>query len=590
MNKQMVLWIAAFGVLAMLYANLNSQKAAEIKEVTPAEFKNYLKEKNLEELLFGKVKVTGKVKNPAGSLKRVHTKPVTFHELEEIRLLAEKNDIPYRSAPDTDWLWQIAWFFLQLILWMLLLMWLLGSQLRGATDFMKTRARKYIGLGQKVTFTDVVGCDEAKEELRDIVEFLKDPKRFNKLGGKIPRGVLLVGEPGTGKTLLARATANEAGVAFLSASGSEFIEMFVGVGAGRVRSLFEEARKSAPCIVFIDELDAVGGRRGNYVGHGEHNQTINEFLKQLDGFDKIFGVIVIAATNKVEVLDPALIRPGRFDRHIHVPLPDVKGREAILRLYAKDKPMAPDVNFREIAKDTAGMAGADLANLMNEAALMAAKSGKEQIEQSDLSEAADKIAMGPARKSLELSGEVEEIIAYHEAGHTLVGKLLKDKGAYSVQKVTITPRGQALGLTKYLPETDLHLYSQEQLEAMVKISVGGRAAEEVRFGKVTTGAHNDFEKASEILRAMVMKFGMSEAGLVIYSEIQDPWGRSSGINASEKTKERLEIIVDKMMYDLYSEVRELLTVNKEKLTALAQALLVKKTLLSDEIDQIINSA
>jgi cell division protease FtsH len=571
-----------------MFMSVSSKMQAVRKEVTPTEFKEYLANDNLSELLFNKSVVSGKVKDPKALVPEVYTMPVTFQEFEEIRKLAVEKKVKYRTVPDTSWMASVFWTLLQMLLWVGLFMWLMGAQLRRAGEFGQSRAKMFVGRDRK-TFTDVAGCDEVKEELQDVVGFLKNPRKFSRLGGRIPKGVLLYGPPGTGKTLLAQAAAGEAGVPFFHTSGSAFIEMFVGVGASRVRNLFEAAKRAAPCVVFIDEIDAIGGKRGAFLGHGEHNQTIDELLGYMDGFEKNHGVVVVAATNRLDSLDEALIRPGRFDRHIEVAPPDEKGREAILKIHARSVLLDSNINLRDVAKDTGGMVGADLANVINEAALIAAKRNKAAVEQDDLNEAVDKIGMGPARTSMELPPKQQKLIAYHEAGHTLIARLLKEKGAYPVHKVTIIPRGRALGFTKYLPE-DIRLYTKAQLEAMIMSAAGGRAAEDVVYGEVTSGGCNDFEKATAILQKMVCEFGMSEAGLVVYKEGMDPWGRSTGLNASDKTKEKVDEVIKKRMDELYQKVKDLLKANRRKLDALVVGLLEKKTLTSVEIDEIINSA
>ncbi|MCH6574968.1 MAG: ATP-dependent zinc metalloprotease FtsH, partial [Bacteroidetes bacterium] len=385
-----------------------------------------------------------------------------------------------------------------------------GGGSRGIFSFGKSKAKLITQSGHKVTFNDVAGTDEAKVELREVIEFLEEPTKFQKLGGKIPKGVLLLGPPGTGKTLLARAVAGEAGVPFYSISGADFVEMFVGVGASRVRDLFEQGKKNAPCIIFIDEIDAVGRQRGAGLGggHDEREQTLNQLLVEMDGFEQNSGVIIIAATNRPDILDPALLRPGRFDRQIVVDRPDVKGREGILKVHTRDIPLGDDVNLEVIAKGTPGLAGADLANLINEAALLAARKNKKKVESIDIEEAKDKVMMGLERKSLIISEEEKKTTAYHEIGHVLVARMIPE--ADPVHKVTIIPRGRALGVTSYLPIDEKHTYSKEYLEAIITYALGGRAAEKIVFNHYTTGAGNDIEKATGIARKMVCEWGMSD--------------------------------------------------------------------------------
>ena len=385
-----------------------------------------------------------------------------------------------------------------------------GGGSRGIFSFGKSKAKLITPSSKKVTFKDVAGTDEAKMELQEIIEFLKEPSKFQKLGGKIPRGVLLLGPPGTGKTLLARAVAGESGVPFFSISGADFVEMFVGVGASRVRDLFEQGKKNAPCIIFIDEIDAVGRHRGAGLGggHDEREQTLNALLVEMDGFEQNSGVIIIAATNRPDVLDPALLRPGRFDRQVVVDRPDVKGREGILKVHTRAIPLGEDVNLEVLAKGTPGLAGAELANLVNEAALLGARKNKKKVEMIDFEEAKDKVMMGMERKSLIISEEEKKTTSYHEIGHVLVARMIPD--ADPVHKVTIIPRGRALGVTSYLPIDEKHTYSKEYLEAMITYALGGRAAEKLVFNHYTTGAGNDIEKATNIARKMVCEWGMSD--------------------------------------------------------------------------------
>jgi len=462
-----------------------------------------------------------------------------------------------------------------------------------ALSFGKSKARLVSDTGKKVTFADVAGIEEAKEEVQEIIEFLKDPKRFQRLGGKIPKGVLLVGPPGTGKTLLAKAIAGEAGVPFFSISGSEFVEMFVGVGAARVRDLFEQAKRHAPCIIFIDEIDAVGRHRGAGLGggHDEREQTLNQLLVEMDGMDTSEGIILVAATNRPDILDPALLRPGRFDRRVVIPRPDVKGREEILKVHTKDKPLAPDVDLGVIAKSTPGFSGADLANLVNEAALLAARKSKDYIEMDDFEEAKDKILMGVERKSMIISDEEKKNTAYHEAGHALVAKLIP--GTDPVHKVTIIPRGMALGVTQQLPTDDRYTYTKEQLLKNITVLLGGRAAEEVVLKHQTTGAANDLERATEIARKMVCQFGMSDRlGPLTFGKKDELifLGKELATHKeySEKTAEEIDEEVSRIVRECYQEAQELLTNNIGALHAMAQALLEKEVLSSDELERILS--
>jgi cell division protease FtsH len=461
-----------------------------------------------------------------------------------------------------------------------------------AMAFGKSRAKLLTEAQGKVTFEDVAGIDEAKEELGEIINFLKDPKKFTKLGGRIPKGVLLMGSPGTGKTLLARAIAGEAGVPFFSISGSDFVEMFVGVGASRVRDLFVQGKKSAPCIIFIDEIDAVGRHRGAGLGggHDEREQTLNQLLVEMDGFESNEGVILIAATNRPDVLDPALLRPGRFDRQVVVPRPDVKGREAILKVHAKKTPLAADVDLAVIARGTPGFSGADLSNVVNEAALLAARKEKSFVDMQDLDDAKDKVLMGVERRSMVISEEEKKNTAYHEAGHTLVAKLIP--GTDPVHKVSIIPRGMALGVTMQLPTEDKHSYSREVLLNKIAVLMGGRAAEEIIFNTTTTGAGNDIERATDLARKMVCEWGMSEKlGPVTFGKKDEQifLGREMATqkNYSEATAVEIDTEIRHIVDENYQRVRQLLTDNVEILHRISLQLIEKENLSGAEVDGII---
>jgi cell division protease FtsH len=467
-----------------------------------------------------------------------------------------------------------------------------GGGSRGIFSFGKSKAKLISQSGQRVTFRDVAGADEAKVELQEIIEFLKEPTKFQKLGGKIPRGVLLLGPPGTGKTLLARAVAGEAGVPFFSISGADFVEMFVGVGASRVRDLFEQGKKNAPCIIFIDEIDAVGRHRGAGLGggHDEREQTLNQLLVEMDGFEQNSGVIIIAATNRPDVLDPALMRPGRFDRQVVVDRPDVKGREGILKVHTRNIPLEEKVNLEVLAKGTPGLSGADLANLVNEAALLAARKNKKKVEMNDFEEAKDKVMMGMERKSLIISEEEKKTTSYHEIGHVLVARMIPE--ADPVHKVTIIPRGRALGVTSYLPIDEKHTYSKEYLEAVITYALGGRAAEKIVFGHYTTGAGNDIEKATNIARKMVCEWGMSEKlGPMSYGAKEEEIFLGREIQKhrdySEKTAididEEIRLIISKGM----NRAEKILKDNVNLLHRLSKELLEREILDSDEIERII---
>lgn len=460
-----------------------------------------------------------------------------------------------------------------------------------AFNFSKSRARLTLDKRPEVTFADVAGAEEAKEEVQEIVEFLKSPQRFQALGGRIPRGVLLVGPPGTGKTLLAKAIAGEARVPFYSISGSEFVEMFVGVGAARVRDLFDQAKRNSPCLIFIDEIDAVGRHRGAGLGggHDEREQTLNQILAEMDGFDTNANVIIMAATNRPDILDPALLRPGRFDRHVVIDLPDIKGRKAILEVHAKGKPLAKDVDFETIAKETPGFSGADLANVINEAALLAARRNRKDIALKEFEEAADRVLAGPEKKSRVISPKEKEIIAYHESGHALTAKLLPN--ADPVHKISIIARGILGGWTRFLPSEDRHLWTKSQFDDRLAVSLGGRVAEEITFGEMTTGAQNDLEQATKLARQMVTEYGMSERlGPRTFGQRQELvfLGReiSEQRDYSDKIAQEIDEEVHSIIQRAYSTAKKVLTSNKEKLNQLAQELITRETLDEPDLDRL----
>ncbi|MFN3570868.1 MAG: ATP-dependent zinc metalloprotease FtsH [Polaromonas sp.] len=467
-----------------------------------------------------------------------------------------------------------------------------GGGKGGAFSFGKSKARLLDESTNPVTFADVAGCDEAKEEVKEVVDFLRDPQKFQKLGGRIPRGLLLVGPPGTGKTLLAKSIAGEAKVPFFSISGSDFVEMFVGVGASRVRDMFDNAKKNAPCIIFIDEIDAVGRQRGAGLGGGndEREQTLNQMLVEMDGFETNVGVIVVAATNRPDILDAALLRPGRFDRQVYVTLPDIRGREQILNVHMRKVPLGQDVSPGVIARGTPGMSGADLANLCNEAALMAARRSARTVEMQDFEKAKDKILMGPERKSMVMPEEERRNTAYHESGHALLGKMLPK--CDPVHKVTIIPRGRALGVTMSLPAQDRYSYDREYMLSQISMLFGGRIAEEVFMNQMTTGASNDFERATALARDMVTRYGMTEAlGPMVYAENEGEvfLGRSvtKTNNMSESTLQKVDAEVRRIIDQQYTVARTLIEDNQEKIHAMAKALLEWETIDGDQLDDII---
>ena len=463
-----------------------------------------------------------------------------------------------------------------------------------AMGFGKSKAKLLTEKQGKVTFADVAGVDEAKDDLQEIVEFLKDPQKFQKLGGKIPRGALLVGPPGTGKTLLARAIAGEAGVPFFTISGSDFVEMFVGVGASRVRDMFEQAKKNAPCIIFIDEIDAVGRHRGAGLGGGndEREQTLNQLLVEMDGFEANEGVIIVAATNRPDVLDPALLRPGRFDRQITVGNPDVRGRELILQVHMKNVPMAPDVDAKILARGTPGFSGADLANLVNEAALLAARRNQRVVTHQEFEDARDKVLMGPERKSMAMSEEEKKLTAYHEAGHAIVG--LTVPAGIPVHKATIVPRGRSLGMVKFLPEGDRYSMKFIEYTSQLAVAMGGRVAEELTFGKqnITSGASGDIQQATKLARAMVTQLGYSDdLGTVAYGDNQEEVFLGHSVsrtqNVSEATAQKIDKEVKRLIDNGYADARRILTKRRKDLVALANALLEHESLTGDEVKQIL---
>ncbi|MSQ19148.1 MAG: ATP-dependent metallopeptidase FtsH/Yme1/Tma family protein [Betaproteobacteria bacterium] len=488
----------------------------------------------------------------------------------------------------------ISWFPMLLLIgvWIFFMRQMQGGGRGGAFSFGKSRARMLNESNNTVTFADVAGCDEAKEEVSELVDFLRDPSKFQKLGGRIPKGVLMVGNPGTGKTLLARAIAGEAKVPFFSISGSDFVEMFVGVGAARVRDMFEQAKKHSPCIVFIDEIDAVGRQRGAGLGGGndEREQTLNQLLVEMDGFEPTAGVIVIAATNRPDVLDPALLRPGRFDRQVVVPLPDIRGREQILLVHMRKVPLAPDVKAEIIARGTPGFSGADLANLVNEAALFAARKTKRLVDMDDFERAKDKIMMGAERRSLVMSIEERRNTAFHESGHAIVAKVLPKTDP--VHKVTIIPRGRALGVTMQLPEEDRYSYDREFLLNRIAVLFGGRVAEELFMHQMTTGATNDFERATQMARDMVTRYGMSdELGPMVYGENEGEvfLGRSitTHKNVSEATMQKVDSEIRRIIDEQYKLARRILEENRDKVEAMAKALLELETIDADQINDIM---
>lgn len=582
-------WIIAGIIIIVLWSLLQTPGAAK-EEVTFSQFLNDVESDNIAEVTITGNQIEGKYREgtPFETVA-----PSSYDDL--VKVLREHNvNITVKDDTKNPWYsYLFTWFpIILLILFWIFFMRQMQAGGNKAMSFGKSRAKLFTGPKKKVTFKDVAGVEEAKEELQEIISFLKDPKKFQKLGGRIPKGVLLVGSPGTGKTLLARAVAGEANVSFFSISGSDFVEMFVGVGASRVRDLFEQGKKQAPCLIFIDEIDAVGRHRGAGLGggHDEREQTLNQLLVEMDGFDANEGIILIAATNRPDILDNALLRPGRFDRRIVVNMPDVKGRAEILKVHVRNIPLAKNVNLSVLARSTPGFSGADLANLVNEAALLAARYNKDKVGMHDLEAAKDKVLMGVERKSMIISEEEKKSTAYHEAGHALIAALIPE--ADPLHKVTIIPRGMALGLTQQLPLDDRYTYSQDYLEAQLSVLLAGRVAEKQFLNEYTTGAANDFEKATEIARKMVCQYGMSDLGPLTFGESDDLvfLGKemAKDKNFSEKTAEKIDEEVKNIINRNFNRSDELLKKNSGVLVNIAEALLEKEILNSDEIEALMN--
>ena len=584
-GKNLILWLAIALMIILAFNFFNSGQLKSTQEPFST-FISQVEKGEVKKVVIQGQKVVGLTKEGVPFETYL---PPGYNDI--IKKMAEKG-VEIQVKPEEGSPWYITVLVSWLPMIFLILLWLsmmrqMSAGSNKALSFAKSRAKVFIDNKPKVTFKDVAGIDEVKEEVSEIVDFLKNPKKYQQLGGRIPKGVLLAGPPGTGKTLLAKAIAGEANVPFLSVSGSEFVEMFVGVGASRVRDLFEQAKKHAPCIVFIDEIDAVGRRRGAGIsgGHDEREQTLNQLLVEMDGFESSDGIIVIAATNRPDILDPALLRPGRFDRQIHVPLPDVKGRLEILKIHTRNKPLAEDVDLEVIARSTPGFSGADLANIVNEAALIAARKNHGKITMEDFEEAKDKVTMGIERKSMVLSEQERLTTAYHEAGHALVAKLLPN--ADKVHKVTIIPRGRALGITQQLPEEDRYTYTKEYLLDRLAVLFGGRVAEELALGTISTGAGNDIERATEIARKMVAEWGMSEKIGPIAVKIREQFGEPVEL-VSEEMRKLIDKEVKRIINETYTRTKELLSQNMDKLENLARALLEKETLTGEEIDRAIN--
>ncbi|MFZ2972464.1 MAG: ATP-dependent zinc metalloprotease FtsH [Ferribacterium limneticum] len=589
MFKNLAVWLVIGLVLMTVFNQFNSRQVA----TGSVEYSQFI-----EEVKSGRI---SKVVMEGRTLKATTSegKRITSYAPPDLWLVSDllKNGVKIEAKPEEEpsFLMNlfVSWFPMLLLIgvWVFFMRQMQGGGKGGAFSFGKSKARMMDESTNVITFADVAGCDEAKEEVQEIVDFLRDPSKFQKLGGRIPKGVLMVGNPGTGKTLLAKAIAGEAKVPFFSISGSDFVEMFVGVGAARVRDMFENAKKHAPCIIFIDEIDAVGRHRGAGLGGGndEREQTLNQLLVEMDGFEGHSGIIVIAATNRPDILDPALLRPGRFDRQVVVPLPDIRGREEILKVHMRKVPISGDVKADIIARGTPGFSGADLANLVNEAALFAARTNKRLVDMEDFEKAKDKIMMGAERRSMVMSEEEKMNTAYHESGHAVVAKLVPKSDP--VHKVTIIPRGRALGLTMQLPEEDRYAYDRQYLMSRIAVLFGGRIAEELFMNQMTTGASNDFERATAMARDMVTRYGMSDLGVMVYGENDGEvfLGRSvtQHKNVSEATMQKVDAEIRRLIDEQYALARRLLEENRDKVEAMTKALLEWETIDAEQIDDIM---
>jgi len=596
--KQVLLWLMIISSALLFVYFLQGNKVKAPQDLTINAAMTQIENKDFKEASFKQGQVEFKDANGVVYVTTIgsdSTRETLLKSITDFNRANPSSQIKTNEeASSTGW----GWILLINALPFLLLIGFLAFTLRQmqaggnkALSFGKSRAKLLNNQQKRITFKDVAGVDEAKEELEEIIEFLKDPQKFQKLGGKIPKGVLMVGPPGTGKTLLAKAVAGEANVPFFSISGSDFVEMFVGVGASRVRDLFEQGKKNAPCIIFIDEIDAVGRHRGAGLGggHDEREQTLNQLLVEMDGFESNDGVILVASTNRPDVLDPALLRPGRFDRQVVVSYPDVRGREGILKVHTRKIPLDESINVNVIARGTPGFTGADLANLVNEAALTAARRNQKVVTMNDLEFAKDKVMMGPERRSMVVSDKERRLTAIHEAGHTLVGINIPESDP--VHKVTIVPRGRALGVTYYLPEQDILGRTKEELLAMIANAMGGRIAEEIYIGQITTGASNDIEKATELARSMVCQYGMSELGPLAFGKKEEQvfLGReiSQHRDFSEDTAIKIDLEVKRIISEQYERAKKILSENKQAMENLTQALLEHETLDSVQIRRIV---
>jgi len=591
--KQLMIWGGIFMALLLVVSLFGGGGQTPDTQIRYSDFREQVAAGSVEEVQLGSDMITGTLKNGSS----FSTIPVPSDT--EITGLLEENGVDFtgRQSEEPN---MLLWILVQSLPFILILgiAFFALRQVQkggggGAMGFGKSKAKMLTERQGRVTFADVAGIDEAREELEEIVEFLKDPTRFSKLGGQIPKGALLVGSPGTGKTLLARAIAGEAGVPFFTISGSDFVEMFVGVGASRVRDMFEQAKKNSPCILFIDEIDAVGRSRGHGLGNSndEREQTLNQLLVEMDGFEANEGIIIIAATNRPDVLDPALLRPGRFDRQVVVPVPDIEGREKILGVHMNKVPLAPDVNPRTIARGTPGFSGADLANLVNEAALLAARRNKRLVAMQEFEDAKDKVMMGAERRSMVMTDEEKKMTAYHEAGHALVS--LNEPASDPIHKATIIPRGRALGMVMRLPERDSYSYHRDKMHANLAVAMGGRVAEDIIFGhdKVSSGASGDIQYATDLARNMVTKWGMSEKlGPLQYEESQEGYlgmGQTARTMGGAETNKLIDAEIKRLVEQGLARAQEILTDQEDKLHLLAQSLLEYETLTGEEIDRLI---
>lgn len=607
-GKNMMFWLfITLGVFSLVFFFQGENKSDA--RVSYSQYKEFLDKGLITDATITKTQMNdfefkGKLSGPVTIMidkqkKTINTFVTKLGVLDtETELLWEEKGIELKYEQGDDFLWSTIITLLPLVLLFVLMIFIFkrmqggGGGQRGLFNFGKARIKLLDESLEKVTFKDVAGVDEAKYELEEIIEFLKEPAKFKKLGGKIPKGVLLLGSPGTGKTLLARAVAGEAGVPFFSMSGADFVEMFVGVGASRVRDLFEQAKKNSPCLVFIDEIDAVGRKRGAGVGggHDEREQTLNQLLVEMDGFEQNSGIIIIAATNRPDVLDPALLRPGRFDRQVVVDRPDVVGREGIFAVHTRKIPLSEDVDLKILARGTPGLSGADIANVINEAALFAARRSSDKVTMYDFENAKDKILMGIERRSLVISDKEKEMTSYHEIGHVLIGKLVPKSDP--VHKVTIIPRGRALGVTASLPEEDLHSYSKEYIDAKLVMLMGGRAAEKLVFGNTTSGASNDIKRATDLARKMVCDWGMSDVvGPINYSTSEDELFLGRELAHQREFSESTQVLIDdevrKLIFDANSKAERILSENIDLLHSAAQILLERETLDAIEIEMLM---